>query len=103
MNVTQKLYHLVFVGMVNVYVWMMTKGESIMNIISLIITFVQLNSGQTVQGKKVLKEGMDVIKALGDALKDKKITKAEKKVIVKELKEFSTSSIKLIDSIVIPE
>jgi len=74
-----------------------------MNIISLIITFVQLNSGQTSQGKKVLKEGMDVIKALGAALKDKKITMAEKKVIVKELKEFSTSAIKLIDNIVIPE
>jgi hypothetical protein len=74
-----------------------------MNIISLIITFVQLNSGQTSQGKKVLKEGMDVIKALGAALKDKKITMAEKKVIVKELKEFSASAIKLIDNIVIPE
>jgi len=74
-----------------------------MNIISLIITFVQLNSGQSVQGKKVLKEGMDVIKALGAALKDKKITMAEKKVIVKELKEFSASAIKLIDNIVIPE
>ena len=74
-----------------------------MNMISLIITFVQLNSGQTSQGKKVLKEGMDVIKALGAALKDKKITMAEKKVIVKELKEFSASAIKLIDNIVIPE
>ena len=74
-----------------------------MNLINLIITFVQLNSGQTAQGKKVLKEGMDVIKALGAALKDKKITKAEKKVIVKELKEFSDSAIKLIDNIVIPE
>ena len=39
-----------------------------MKIISLIITFVQLNSGQSAQGKKVLKEGMDVIKALGAAL-----------------------------------
>tara|TARA_R100000656_G_scaffold124675_3_gene103464 strand:+ start:239 stop:463 length:225 start_codon:yes stop_codon:yes gene_type:complete len=74
-----------------------------MNIISLIITFVQLNSGQTSQGKKVLKEGMDVIKALGAALKDKKITKAEKKVIVSELQGFSDAAINLIDNIVIPE
>ncbi len=74
-----------------------------MNIVSLIITFVRLNSGQSVQGKKVLKDGMDVIKALGIALKDQRISVAEKKVIVKELKEFSASAIKLIDSIVIPE
>tara|TARA_R110000824_G_scaffold382714_1_gene575944 strand:+ start:153 stop:377 length:225 start_codon:yes stop_codon:yes gene_type:complete len=74
-----------------------------MNIISLIITFVQLNSGQSVQGKKVLKEGMDVIKALGAALKDKKVTMAEKEAIVSELQEFSDAAIKLIDNIVIPE
>ena len=74
-----------------------------MNIISLIITFVQLNSGQSAQGKKVLSEGMDVIKALGAALKDKKITAAEKQAIVSELQEFSDSAIKLIDNIVIPE
>ena len=74
-----------------------------MNIISLIITFVQLNSGQTAQGKKVLKEGMDVIKVLGDALKDKKITNDEKEVIIFELQEFSDAAIELIDNIVIPE
>ena len=74
-----------------------------MNIISLIITFVQLNSGQSAQGKKVISEGMDVIKALGVALKDKKITTAEKQAIVSELQEFSDSAIKLIDNIVIPE
>ena len=74
-----------------------------MNIISLLITFVQLNSGQSAQGKKVLSEGMDVIKALGAALKDKKITAAEKQAIVSELQEFSDSAIKLIDNIVIPE
>ena len=74
-----------------------------MNIISLIITFVQLNSGQSAQGKKVISEGMDVIKALGAALKDKKITTAEKQAIVSELQEFSDSAIKLIDNIVIPE
>ena len=46
---------------------------------------------------------MDVIKALGVALKDKKITTAEKQAIVSELQEFSDSAIKLIDNIVIPE
>ncbi len=74
-----------------------------MGFINFIITFVQLNSGQTAQGKKVLKEGMDVIKSLGAALKDKKITQAEKEAFAAELQEFSDAAIKLIDNIVIPE
>ena len=76
---------------------------NIMNLITLAITFVQLNSGQTAEGKKILKEAMDVVQHLGSALKDNKITMAEKKAIVKELREFTKVAIKVIDDIVIPE
>ena len=76
---------------------------NLMSIINLAITFVNLNKGQTNEGKKIIKEATDVIQSLGNALKDKKITNAEKKAIVKELKEFTSTTIKVIDSIVIPE
>ena len=71
--------------------------------INLAITFMQLNKGQSAEGKKIVKEGMDVIQTLGKALKDKKITMAEKKALVKELKEFSKTTIDAIDKLVIPE
>ena len=74
-----------------------------MAIISLAVTFIQLNKGQTAEGKKIIKEAMDVVQSLGSALKDKKITNAEKKALVKELKEFTTTTIKVIDSLIIPE
>ena len=71
--------------------------------INLAITFMSLNKGQSAEGKKILKEGMDVIQTLGKALKDKKITMAEKKALVKELREFSKTTIDAIDTLVIPE
>ena len=71
--------------------------------LSLAITFMQLNSGQTAEGKKIIKEAMDVVQSLGNALKDKKITMAEKKALVKELREFSKTTINAIDKLVIPE
>ena len=71
--------------------------------INLAITFMQLNKGQSAEGKKIVKEGMDVIQTLGKALKDKKITMTEKKALVKELKEFSKTTIDAIDKLVIPE
>ena len=71
--------------------------------INLAITFMQLNSGQSAEGKKIVKEGMDVIQTLGKALKDKKITMAEKKALVKELREFSKTTIDAVDKLVIPE
>ena len=76
---------------------------NLMSIINLAITFVNLNKGRTNEGKKIIKEATDVIQSLGNALKDKKITNAEKKVLVKELKEFTSTTIKVIDNIVIPE
>ena len=72
-------------------------------IINLAITFISLNKGQSAEGQKSLKEGMDVIQTLGKALKDKKITMAEKKALVKELREFSKTTIDAIDTLVIPE
>jgi len=64
---------------------------------------MQLNAGQSAEAKKIIKEAMDVVKSLGNAMKDKKITMAEKKALVKELKEFSDTTIKALDSIIIPE
>ena len=74
-----------------------------MSLITLAITFMQLNMGQTAEGKKIIKEAMDVVQHLGSALKDNKITMEEKKAIDKELREFTKVAIKVIDDIVIPE
>ena len=72
-------------------------------LLNLAITFMQLNMGQTVAGKAIIKEAMDVIQSLGNAMKDKKITMAEKKALVKELREFSKTTIKALDDLIIPE
>ena len=72
-------------------------------LLTLAITFMQLNSGQSAAGKQIIKEAMDVVQSLGNAMKDKKITMAEKKALVKELKEFSAATIKALDSIIIPD
>ena len=71
--------------------------------INLAITFMSLNKGQSAHGKQIIKEGMDVIQTLGKALKDKKITMAEKKALVNELREFSKTTIDAVDKLVIPE
>ena len=72
-------------------------------LISLAITFLQLNKGQPADGKKIIKEATDVVQTLGAALKDKKITMAEKKALVKELKEFTKTTIDALDKLIIPE
>jgi len=72
-------------------------------LLNLAITFMQLNMGQTVAGKAIIKEAMDVVQSLGNAMKDKKITMAEKKALVKELREFSKTTIKALDDLIIPE
>ena len=71
--------------------------------INLAITFMSLNKGQSAHGKQIIKEGMDVIQTLGKALKDKKITMTEKKALVKELREFSKTTIDAVDKLVIPD
>jgi len=74
-----------------------------MKIISLGMTFYNLNKGLADDGKKIVDEGMDIIQAISVALKDGKVTNSEKQAITKEIKEFSKVSIKAIESITIPE
>jgi len=74
-----------------------------MKIISLGLMFYNLNKGLANDGKVILDEGMDVLKAISAALKDKKVTNAEKRIIVKEIREFSKAATGAIDRLVIPE
>ena len=67
------------------------------------MTFYNLNKGLADDGKAVVEEGMDVLQVISLSLKDNKITNAEKKLIVKEIREFSKAAIKAVDNIVIPE
>ena len=46
-------------------------------LMQLAITMMQLNMGQTAQGKAMIKEALDVVQVLGNAIKDKKITGLE--------------------------
>ena len=72
-------------------------------IMNMAMLYFKLNSGQSSQAKAILKEGVDVIETLSKAMKDNKITMAEKKALVKELKEFSKIAIKTLDDLTIPE
>ena len=76
---------------------------NIFKIIGLGMTFYNLNKGLADDGKAVVEEGMDVLQVISLSLKDNKITNAEKKLIVKEIREFSKAAIKAVDNIVIPE
>ena len=79
------------------------KTMNPMKIISLGMTFYNINKGIGNDGKKILDEGMDIIQAISIALKDGKITNSEKHTITKEIKEFSKVSIKAIEKLTIPE
>ena len=72
-------------------------------LMQLAITMKQLNMGQTAEGKAMIKEALDVVEVLGNAMKDKKITMLEKKAIVKELRQFTKLAINTIDNLMIPE
>ena len=72
-------------------------------LMQLAITMMQLNMGQTAEGKAMIKEALDVVEVLGNAMKDKKITMLEKKAIVKELRQFTKLAINTIDNLMIPE
>ena len=74
-----------------------------MKIISLGLTFYSLNKGLAGDGKLIVDEGMDVLKAISAALKDRKVTNEEKKAIVKEIREFSKAATGAIARLVIPE
>ena len=72
-------------------------------LMQLAITMMQLNMGQTAQGKAMIKEALDVVQVLGNAKKDKKITMAEKKAIIKELRQFTKMAIETLDELIIPD
>jgi len=74
-----------------------------MKIFSMGMTFYNLNKGLAEDSKVVVDEGMDVLKAISTALKDNQVTNAEKKLIVKEIREFSKAAIGAIDRLIIPE
>tara|TARA_Y100000593_G_C4040474_1_gene204880 strand:+ start:179 stop:412 length:234 start_codon:yes stop_codon:yes gene_type:complete len=76
---------------------------NIVKIFTLGMTFYNLNKGMAEDGKKIMKEGMDVLQVMSSALKDNTITNAEKKAIVKEIREFSKTAIDAVDNITIPE
>lgn len=72
-------------------------------IMNMAMLYFKLNAGQSAQAKAILKEGVDVIETLSKAMKDNKITNAEKKALVKELREFSKVAIDTLDAMTIPE
>ena len=73
-----------------------------MKIISLGLTFYNLNKGLADDGKVIVDEGMDIIQSISASLKDGKITNEEKNQIVKEIKDFSKVSIEAIEKLSIP-
>ena len=73
------------------------------NFISLAISMYNLNKNVPQAGQTVLKEGLDVIKAISSALKDNKLTQEKKNAIVAEIQQFSKAGIKMLDSIKIPK
>tara|TARA_Y100000593_G_C4270296_1_gene317018 strand:+ start:351 stop:584 length:234 start_codon:yes stop_codon:yes gene_type:complete len=76
---------------------------NIFKIISLGMTFYNLNKGIANDGKAIMDEGVDVLQVISAALKDNKVTNAEKKAIVKEIREFSKAAIDAVDNLTIPE
>ena len=74
-----------------------------MKIISLGLTFYNLNKGLADDGKVIVDEGMDIIQSISASLKDGKITNEEKNQSVKEIKDFSKVSIEAIEKLSIPE
>ena len=76
---------------------------NIFKILSLGMTFYNLNKGMANDGKKIMDEGMVVLQIISAALKDNKVTNAEKKAIVKEIREFSKAATDAVDNLVIPE
>ena len=67
------------------------------------MTFYNLNKGLLDDGKVIIDEGMDVLQVISASLKDGKITNAEKKAIIKEIRGFSKAATSAIDNITIPE
>ena len=73
------------------------------NLIRLALMYFKMNMGTSKDAKIVLAEGMDVMNSLVAAMKDNKITNAEKKALAKELRQFSKAAITMLDNITLPE
>ena len=76
---------------------------NIMKIITMGMTFYNLNKGLAGRGKEIMGEGVDILQSISQALKDNKITNAEKEVIVGEVEQFCSATIEAIEKITIPE
>ena len=76
---------------------------NIFKILSLGMAFYSLNKGLANDGKVIMDEGVDVLQTISEALKDIVVTNAEKKAIIKEIREFSKAAMDAIDNITIPE
>lgn len=72
-------------------------------LLMLAVAFMQLNRGQATAGKQIIKDALDVVRVLGAAIKDRRITAAEKRAVIKELQEFNKAAIALLEAIEIPE
>ena len=76
---------------------------NIFKILTLGMTFYNLNKGMAEDGKKIIEEGLDVLEVISASLKDNSITNDEKKAIVKEIRDISKPAIDAIDNLTIPE
>jgi hypothetical protein len=74
-----------------------------MKLLSLAWTLWQMNRGLTFGAKQIINEAMQFIHALGAAMKDGRISAAEKTVLIKELRDFSRAATKVLDDLRIPE
>lgn len=76
---------------------------NIMKIITMGMTFYNLNKGLAGHGKEIMEEGIDILQSISQALKDNKITNAEKEVIVSQVEQFCDVTVEAIEKITIPE
>jgi hypothetical protein len=74
-----------------------------MKLLALAWTLWQMNRGQTFGAKQIIDEAMQFIHALGAAMKDGRISAAEKTVLIRELREFSRAATEALDDLRIPK
>jgi hypothetical protein len=74
-----------------------------MKLLALAWTFWQLNRGQTFGAKQIINEAMQFIRALGAAMRDGRISPAEKTVLIRELRDFSRAATEALDNLRFPE
>jgi|TARA_R110000787_G_scaffold113262_4_gene222423 hypothetical protein len=74
-----------------------------MNIIKTVMALWNLNKGLPINGRMVIKEGVDVLTVFSKSIKDGEISAIEKALIVNEIRQFSNSAIKMLEEITIPK